>query len=438
MTDLRLARIQRIRRASLTSLANGTVALSRAVASFFVIPLLIGYLGAERYGLILTVMGIAGWLAVADGGFAISMKNMLLKTYAEGSAASEEASIVSGAFFLSFLLAVSLGCITTILLPLLPWSSILNVTEVSAEILLFLGASVWLVLLAIPFGIGRQIQSARQKEFESSPTALLGVAVGLGLTYLATSRDWGLIVASTAVLLGGTTCAAMNMFWIQYRDRLVSRGSVQKQKLKELVSVGGAFWIVQLGSLLIFQSNIFIANLILGNAAAATFGLHFQLVAYLTAALTLLVGPYWSALSEAWHRRDFDWFRKIVSSLHWLTFAVAGTYSLLLIFFGDNVLQFWAKGAVKWDAALMWLLCANLVVQSVVGVSATALGALGIARETAVVVTLHAVLHVVLTVVLTRLHGLHGLAAGALISNLTTSGWYVVYKLRKLTIAAEK
>lgn len=391
-----------------------------------------GYLGPNRYGLVLTVLSISGWLAIADGGFAISMKNMLLKIYASDSGTHEEKTIVSGAFFLSLAFAAILGLIAAALIATLPLETILNISSVTAETRNLLGVSILLVLLTVPLGLARQIQASRQQEYESAPSTLLGIIAGLLVAYLATRNDWGLVVAGSGVLIGTVIGSAANMLWIQTRESLIGFWSIKREQLRELVAAGAAFWVIQLGTLLIFQSSIFIANLIHGNVAAATFGLHAQLVGYMSALLAVVIGPYWSAISDAWHRGDIEWLRKTIRSLQMLAFVVASGYSLVLLLAGRFVMEFWTNGNVAWDSTLMLLLCLNLIVQSVVGVSAMTLGALGIAKQTAVVVCVHALLHVILTVVLTHMFGLHGLAAGALISYLVTSGWFVAYKLKAI------
>ena len=65
-------RYRRIAISSITSIAASGLGF---IAKLAVVPLTLTYLGAERYGLLLTIASLAAWLAAADFGLSYGLRN---------------------------------------------------------------------------------------------------------------------------------------------------------------------------------------------------------------------------------------------------------------------------------------------------------------------------------------------------------------------------
>src|SRR5215213_8385074 len=107
---------ERYRRAALTSLSSMAANGISFLAKLAVVPLTLGYLGTERYGLWVTISSLAAMLALAD----LGTGNGLLTAISEahGKDDREEARrYVSSAFFMLSGIALSLAALFAVIYP---------------------------------------------------------------------------------------------------------------------------------------------------------------------------------------------------------------------------------------------------------------------------------------------------------------------------------
>jgi Na+-driven multidrug efflux pump len=114
------------------------------------------------------------------------------------------------------------------------------------------------------------------------------------------------------------------------------------------------------------------------------------------------------------------------------TAILSGCIVAALLLAGPSVMHKWSRGLVAWNPLLAALMGANVLIQAVTGVSATALGSLGVARDPALLVVFQAILNVFACFWLIRHFGVVGGACGSLVAYAITSGWYVPWRLRQV------
>ncbi|MGZ4985454.1 MAG: lipopolysaccharide biosynthesis protein, partial [Chthoniobacterales bacterium] len=101
--DKRARRSQGVLRGTIAAVAARGVG---TVVGLATVPLTLGYLGAERYGIWVTISTLLAFLSFSDFGIANSLSNALGKAYGEGQP-EIAARYVSSAFFLFCLIAAA-------------------------------------------------------------------------------------------------------------------------------------------------------------------------------------------------------------------------------------------------------------------------------------------------------------------------------------------
>ena len=97
------------------------------LVSFALVPLTIGYMSSELYGVWLTLSSIVTWLSFFDIGFSQGLKNKLTEAIAREDW-SKGRSLVSTTYFIMALIFVPLCVVLEAIVPLINWTSLLNVT----------------------------------------------------------------------------------------------------------------------------------------------------------------------------------------------------------------------------------------------------------------------------------------------------------------------
>lgn len=409
----------RVLRAGLTALSHGGLAITRAGVSFLTVSMLLRYLGQDSFGLAITITGMASWLSLSQGGISQTVRNHII------SGAQTAGAAFSDAFATLFCIVIGLGLLLTAAAFLIPWPLVLNSPGFHQRPLIL--TSVWIMLFSALFGLVRPVYSALQREYQLAPALALGIAASFGLVMWGVNHQWSPTLVVSLSLVAPLIGSAAGLFLMPFTlgIRLIRPSRVFR----------GGFWffMIEACTILIFQADIFLINLFLGAAQAAVFALHAQLFAFVQMALYYIVAPYWPAFGEAWHCGERQWLRVTARRLGFTTAALSIAGAMLLLATGRPLMDRWSHGTVAWNPTLALMLGTGVVVQSVTGVFATALGALGIARGPARVIIVQSVLNVGVCIWLMRRFGIVGVAAGSLITYTVTSGAWLPVKFRQVT-----
>jgi O-antigen/teichoic acid export membrane protein len=425
----------RVRHASLTTLLNALLAAARFLISLLTVSMLIKYLGQTAYGLCLTITAMAGWLSITQAGLGQTFRNEAIRLRAIGSE-GEISRVFSSAFALLLGVALLAGTLLSAIAHFVPWSAVLNdaVIDRDPRYPRLILACLWIALATAPLSVVRAAYSAFQMEFKLAAPLFAGFVTSFAFAAIGIHRDWGLVAVVSASLAGVPAGLALGM--VLMPELISTRFSWHAVDLRSLRSLRGPsiwFLIIEIAAIFIFQADIFLVNLLLGPDRAAVYSLHLQLFFYVQSAAFLFVSPYWPALGEAWRLGERDWFRTRVQRLTRNTAMIAGSITAALLTAGPYLMHRWSHGQVAWDPLLAALMGANVLVQSITGVSATALGSLGVARDPALLVIFQAILNVSACFCLIQRFGVIGGAFGSLIAYALTSAWYVPWRLRRIS-----
>jgi O-antigen/teichoic acid export membrane protein len=397
-------------------LSSGFVKALAAVISLVSIPITIGYLGRERYGLWMTVSSAVSMLSFADLGMGSGLLNVLSRAHGTDDVERARRS-VSSAFFM--LLAIA--CLVVLALALthssVPWARIFNVdTDLGKQE----SGSVAAVLIcclaaAMPLGVVQRVQLGYQEGFLNDMWQGIGNLLALtGLltaVWLRCGLPWlVLAVAGAPVLATGLNW--VNEFGFRRRWLWPRLEHFHWTTTGVLVRSGLLFFVLQVEYLLTYSSdNIIVAHLF-GSKTVAQYAVTQKVfgVLYLIQGCWLI--PLWAAYGEAIARRDTAWvrhtlMRSMIGSAVWSSAA-----SVLILVFGHIWFASWLGGRVAAEFALMLAFAVWTVLQCVgatVAIYWNGINMLGFQAVTGLVVML---LAPILRVALGRYFGLPGVVWG--------------------------
>jgi O-antigen/teichoic acid export membrane protein len=78
-------------------------------------------------------------------------------------------------------------------------------------------------------------------------------------------------------------------------------------------------------------------------------------------AFGIIITPFWSAFTEAYVKKDFDWIRSSIKNLIriWLLFSMG---ILVMLFFADRVYELWVGDSVKVPFLLSGVLALYIII----------------------------------------------------------------------------
>lgn len=431
---------ERNRRAAWSTLAALGARVVAMAVSLITIPIALGYLGPEQYGLWITISAVTAMLAFADFGLGNGLMNFIADAHGRDDRAEAQRAVSSA---LLMLMAVAgLGVAAFLLVfGTIPWADLTNVSSEAARADAGPTVAVFFLCFAasLPLSVVQRVQYGYQEGFEVSIWAALGSLMGLvGVVIaiqLGASLPW-LVLALAGGPLVATAINAMVVFTRRHPDlrpRLkLATGGVAAR----LIRVGLLFFVLQVAVALAFQSDIVVAARILGPEAAAEFSVVQRLFFVVPTVLSMALLPLWPAYGEAISRGDLPWLRRTLVRTTAISAALAAVSSSVLLVFGDAVLRLWL-GPV-FDPPFMLLL--GMALWAVVSTAFTSIamllnGATAIRFQAGAAIVMAGV-SISASVALGSRFGVSGIIWGTLLAYLACTAlptlWYLPRVLRRL------
>ncbi len=324
------------------------------LTSLLIVPMTLSYLNSYEYGVWLTLSSILSWIYILDIGLGNGLRNKLTEALAIKNMHLAKV-YVSTTFSFMTVLVVVFYILYLFIHQWLDWYSILNVGSNSLTDL----SSIVLIVLAF-FSIGflfriiGNIYMAYQLSAVNDLLSFLGNLFALVILYFCTQFSSGslknvaIIFSATPVLV--YVLAYPITFW-RYKEIAPAWGCIKMKYLKSLMSLGVKFFIVQISCLVLFMTSNFIISHLFGPQEVTPYNIAFKYFSVLSMGFTIVVTPFWSAITEAYTLKDMVWIQKNVRNLIlvWLVFVLC---AVIMVFMAPFVYDIWIGGEVKIPVSL--------------------------------------------------------------------------------------
>jgi O-antigen/teichoic acid export membrane protein len=412
------------------------------IMGFVSVPLTVYYLGAERYGVWLTISSLLLWLALTDFGLA---GNALVNVLSEAVGNDDRVSAqqyTASAFWALLAIALVFAVIFVTFFQIIPWHAIFRVSSATPIGELKLACAFVLVLFVInlPLSLVRSVYTAHQEGYFSNLWWILSGILSLFCLFVVTRFRGGLpllVVAMSGVPALIALASACHVFIRRYPWLALSPAAVRWACIRRLLQLGGKYMIIQLASLGIYQSQAIIITQTLDPSKVVIFAVTYRLVTLPTELAYLGTVPLISPFGEAKARRDWRWITAAFNRGSVAALSLGMPLAALLALVAKPFIFVWAGPSAVPD----WGLVLWLFVYTAVGVSLMMPGQLltGIERPEplALFTILCATGCVGFGILFGRWWGLNGIAFAMAVSIIALSPiqWYEV--LRVLRVARE-
>jgi O-antigen/teichoic acid export membrane protein len=431
-------RCVRIFQAVLTGLAGRGVGV---IVSFISIPLTVRYLGAERYGVWVTISTLLAWLNIADLGLGSGLTNALSECYGKDRRDLAQ-SYVATTFWVLVGVASALGGVFLFAWPWLDWRALFNVRSVQAqmEVAPAMALAITIFLLNFPLSIVAKIYGAYQEGAIANSWATAGNFASLLALLAATRVEGGLVWLVAAVSGTLLLVTAANVLWLFVRHKpwLMPRVSaIRRESVRRLVGTGGMFFVVQIAAMLIMQTdNVIIAHY-LGANQVTPYSVTWRLFSYATLLQVLIFPSLWPAYAEAFARKDRYWIQRTFRVHIVLGTLLTAVCVLPLVFYGQKIIAIWAGSeAVPPLALLVWMSSWSMIYASMTAVACILNGS-GRVRGQMIYGMMTAIVNIVLSIALVVPYGITGIITATVIAylvcNVLPASFEAVRVLRSLS-----
>lgn len=432
---------ERYRRVAL-SLASGVVGRGvGAAVGVLTAPLLLSYLGKERFGLYSAITGTVVWLSLLELGIAGGLVNAISEANGRGD---RRAAVGYAATGLAALAAVATlgGIVFAAVAGRVPWDVVFGAAGrfPPAEVRWAVIAAVAGILLGVPLVMVPSVYAGLQRAYVGNLFAMITSGATLLMVWVSIVFRLTLpvligVVSGTAVAVG-----IINLFLLLREDMpelRVLAAHVSQQAMQRISRTAIPLLVFQIGALMVNQSQLFILTHTSTLAATADYAVITRIVQIFSGLVIVTTSAFFPALREAMERGDRPWVREGFRRMLVARVGLAAAFAMALILAGNELLGLWLRrDDVQFSPAVWAVLGFHLVAGAWVTAHSELLTVLDRIWAQVGLVLSNGIVTVLLTLWLSPRYGVLGVLIA--VAFTTVIGWTWVFPLLTRSILAPR
>lgn len=381
-----------------SALINMALKPVSAILSLVYTPILLEYLGDEKYGLWATILSVITWISFFDVGIGNGLRNLLSRLVSEKKEI-EAKKAVSTAY-------IVLSTIATILFAFLAFMSFsadwYYIFSTSIPLKLVLLITFLFICVNFVLALSNTILYALHKaEFVSVRSCLVQAANIICLLVVRKFSKENLTVI--AILFGSTSA----FFYIEasasiFKKHLYLRPSTHyfdKKMIKEISGVGIKFFIIQVMGLLLFTVDNMLITHFFGSTKATPFSITNKVFNTIYSAFMAFAVPYWSRTTVAYNQGDLRWIKKSIKKVLAVGMGFIACYFIMAVLF-EPVINIWLKRNLDNQSGLVFLMAFFYSIYTLMGVECQFINGTGLITTQLIIYIIIGILNIPLSIIM--------------------------------------
>ena len=318
------------------------------LTSFFLVSAGLNFVGNNQveYGIWLTLSSIVLWINYFDMGIGNGLRNMLSEALATQDF-QQGKSYVSTTFVLLTAIMVVFNLLYAVLyaFDVIDWYQILRLPHeiVSVDLNHLMLVLMGIISLTFILKTIGNIYQALQMPVVNDALVLVGSLlslIGIHLWSQVEAGNLGKLAFIFTLAPLFVYIVAYPLTFFHYKELRPSLGTVQRKWAKRLFSLGGEFFLIQLACLLLFSTSSLLITRFAGPLEATRYNIGYKYFMIITMGFTIIVTPFWSAVTEAYVRGEFAWISRSLRVVLYIWGAFTAL-SLLMLLIAQWFYQLW-------------------------------------------------------------------------------------------------
>lgn len=330
-------------------------------------PMLLGYLGDEKYGLWATVLSIISWVNYCDVGIGHGLRNLLVKQIADNEL-EEARKSVSTAYIVLTMIAAGILLVLLCMVFMLDWHTVFNTSiDMRLTLIISFGFICLNFVLALSNTLLYALQMAERVALRAFLTQVLNVA---GLFVI--SRSCAPSLEIMAVLFGCTSMIIYGGNSIQlFRKYSYVKPSIHlfdRNKVRFICATGVKFFAIQISCLLLYTVDDVLITHYFGASEVTPFNVVNKAFNMGFSFLSALTVPYWSRTTEALSQGNVVWVRNAIKKVRAIFALFVVAYIVLAVLF-KPLARLWMGRELIYQTGVISVMCVYYILFSFVTIT---------------------------------------------------------------------
>ena len=391
------------------------------LVSLLLVPATIGYVNAELYGVWLTLASTMSLLSFADVGFTQGLKNKLTEAIANDDW-DRGKSLVSTTYFMMVLIFIPVCVILELLVPLVNWTSLLNVSaQYSEEIVLVMRVLVAFACIQMIVNVLVSVIAAFQKVALSNSFFVLGNVLSLGIIYILRASVppslMALAFAISAMPILITFIATFILYLGRFKMVAPSWRYVNNAYIKDLFGLGYKFFIINIQVLVLYQSTNILISYVSSPTDVTNYNVAYKLLNCAMMVYTIITAPLWPAYTDAYARGDYQWMKNMRKKMERvLALSIVGCLALIIL--SEPIYRIWVGDSIDVPFMMTLLVGIYVIVFCWMNLNGTLIVGMGKIQVETFLVLIGMILHIPLSICICNYIGVYGVLISLISINL--------------------
>lgn len=387
------------------------------IVSLLLVPMTLGYVSSELYGIWLTLSSVMMWLSFFDVGFTLGLKNKLAEAIALNNWEKGK-SLVSTTYFMMILIFVPICIALELLIPCVNWADVLNVSQqYNSEISKVLYILVAFFCLQMIVNVLTSVVAAYQQVALSNAFPVIGNLLSLiaiwFLIHFCPPSLISLAFAISAMPIVVLIISSVILYHKKYKLVSPNIKYIDKKEISSLFGLGAQFFLIQIQSIVLFQStNILISN-VSGPESVTSYNIAYKYMGIAMMAFNIILTPLWPAFTDAKTKNDFNWMRKVYKKMS-ILYVYSVFVMIIMAIIAPWVYNIWIGTKADISYIMTLFVCIYVIIQNWDGLQVNLINGIGTVKLQTYVTTLGLFLHIPLSLYLGKV--LHFQALGVISS----------------------
>lgn len=373
------------------------------IISYIYVPIVLNYLGVEKYGVWATILTILSWIGYFDIGIGNGLRNKLTEAIANKET-DRSRKLVSSAYAFIAVVMFAVTIIFCIAAIFVDWNRVFGVQNFTENLTAIVSISVIFVAVNFVLSICKNVFYALQKAADVSLMELTTQVINLGGVLIAR-----IIIPSNLFVMALIYGLSMIITSLTFSVVLYGKNSSLRPSIKNvdmaegrsLTSLGLQFFVIQICALVLFTTDSLIISYLYGAADVTPYNTVNKLFNIIIGFFSALVAPIWSAVTKAKTENRYKDLKSLIRKLYLLVgFFAIGAILLMALF--KPISRIWLGQELSYTNVLIMFGCMYCILNMWTNMHGTLANGLGILKEQIVMAVFQAVINIPLSVFFAR------------------------------------
>lgn len=409
------------------------------LTSLILVPMTLGYVSSEIYGVWLTISSILHWLTYMDVGFTLGLKNRLAECLSKGDY-DKGKSLVSTTYFIMAIIFVPLAFVMVFVAPKIDWCGILNVASSNRVVIVkTVQLLVAFVSIQMIVNVFITVVAAHQKTALSSLFNVIGQVCSLliigFMTYFVKPSLFNLAFAYSLMPIIIVAISSLIYYKSSMRNIAPSYKSVNFSYIKDLWNLGAKFFIIQIQQIVLYQATNILISHISGPESVTQYNISYKILNVVVMVYNIILTPLWPAFTDAYTKKDYNWMNRVYKKMT-RVFLLLCLCICIIVICSPIIYELWIGDKVSVPFVLTLSIAIYTFIHCWNSLQVILINGIGAVKLQTYVVLIGLIVHIPLSLFLGEYIGIFGVIASKTIINMIYGLFFTIQIIKILKQSA--